>query len=232
MTQTQNGPKMVKRVVAGVFVSYRTVQENYAGERVEVVASADRGQEIELPEQEAKRLDSLAMLAPEGYDGSDVEAAVEARKAAVAENIRRAIDPTAGLTGDLFPVGEITVSPPSLGVPPAGGLIVEGDTGMPDITRATPSQAAGPPRGPGDVTADNGPSAEGFDARGKSVTEVSEWLDKANPNGPQTIAAAHDDAEAAETLKEAEELHTSGDARKTVIEGLDRVIKADDESDE
>lgn len=71
-------------------------------------------------------------------------------------------------------------------------------------------------------------SAGVYDARGKSATELSDWISSEKPNASKTVAAAYDDPATARTLIEAEQAAQAGDGRQTVIERLQPI--ADRES--
>jgi hypothetical protein len=62
-----------------------------------------------------------------------------------------------------------------------------------------------------------------FDARGKSAAEVSEWISSERPNAETTVAAAHNDPDAARVLVEAENAAHENDGRSTVVARLKRI---------
>lgn len=66
-------------------------------------------------------------------------------------------------------------------------------------------------------------SGSAYDARGKSATDLSAWISSARPNASATVAAAHDDPDAAAALIEAEEASHGGDGRATVIDPLTKI---------
>jgi hypothetical protein len=222
-------PEMEKRVVAHVFANYKTVQRNYAGELVEVLPTAARGDEIEVPVEEAARLEQFGTLAPRGWSPGDVFAAIEARRAAVEETIRRGVNPTEGLPHDLFAGPRVTVSPPGGGAEPEGYSMHAGDVGMPDVqpAAAPADDRAAAGRALNREPVGGADAAEGYDARGRDLTEVAAWIEAAKPNAQQTVAAARDDAAAAETVLEAERLTHGGDPRSTVEGPLQRIIESE-----
>jgi hypothetical protein len=69
-----------------------------------------------------------------------------------------------------------------------------------------------------------GTSAAEFDARGKSVQEVVAWLQAEKPNAQATVAAAHDDPDAASTVLDAEVTASGDDPRATVEKPLQKII--------
>lgn len=253
MAELKEMPPLVERVVAAVVVTYRTVQENYAGKIEEVPGTAARGETIKVPKPEAAVLDSLNALAPEGWNAGDVELAIEKQRQFVEETIRRGVNPTEGMPS-LLELGPVTVSPPGLGAQPQGFRLTAGDTGMeplqpPAVPPRGPYEAetgAEPipqevadlaPRGSDIAQASSGKSAaelrqgggEGgaFDARGKSLSEVESWIREQRPTAPQTVAAAKGDAPTAETVLEAEKLAQGGDPRATVEGPLQKVIDSE-----
>jgi hypothetical protein len=189
----------VKRKIKSVFATYRTVARDLAGNEREVTRTAFRGEEVDVPESEAKRLDALG--------------AVE-----IEEVMARALNPTDVAPA---PVGEpVSVSPPPVGIPPAGEYVT-GNTGAPDTEPSTVISGGTindrPLDAPGGTTA--------FVVGDKSVTEVADRLRSESPNATATVAAAGDDPGAAETLLEAERLVRDGDPRATVEKPLQAIIE-------
>jgi hypothetical protein len=205
MTDTQNIERR-EVTVRTVFATYTDVVPSLVpgGNPRLVARSAARGETVTIPAQEADRLEALGAI--ESPDQTAVDAVLE-RALNPADNIAEGGAAVAG-------VEPVTVSPPGLGVAPAGDR-TKGDTGGED---AQPSATASP--GATDASAT-------FDARDASLDDAQAWLRSARPTAPQVVAAANDDPEAAETLLEAERLVRSGDPRKTVEEGLQAVIDGD-----
>lgn len=197
-----------KRTIRAVFATYRDVTKSLAGQDREVTRTGFAGDEVELLPSEEERLEALGALEPK-----DERRSSELQDPTGA--ISRALNPSdnVGEGGALTRTAPITVSPPSLGVPPEGGLLT-GDTGTEDVQ---------PPPG-ADVDGAAGGGAGEFDARGKDLDEVQEWLRSERPTAPQVVSAAGDDPEAAETLLEAERLVRGGDPRATVEKPLQSII--------
>lgn len=196
-----------KRTVRAVFVTYRKTVRSLTGQKREVSRTAFRNEELpdDVPAAEVKRLDALGAL-------DDLDAATA---------LARALNPADNVAEGGGPTTEpVTVSPPGMGAAPAGDH-TKGDTGTEPV------------QPPPDVTPPGGGEGEAgeFDARGKSLDEAQAWLTaEPKPTAPQVVAAAHDDAEAAETLLEAERLTTGQDPRATVEKPLKKIIDADDGS--
>lgn len=67
---------------------------------------------------------------------------------------------------------------------------------------------------------------------GKSVEELTAWLEEERPNAPKTVAAAGDDPELAARLLEAEESVTGREARSSVVSKLQEIIDSAEEEDD
>lgn len=204
--------------ITSVFIQYRDVEEDLAGNRRVVVRTAfpaEHPEGVSIPQVEARRLQGLGAVGA----ATSLEAAVS-----------RALNPLDNRAEGATPApAQLTVSPPPMGTP-ASGEFTAGDTGTGDVPGGDPVP---PPPGPTTPGGDAGGgtttagSGDGFDARGKTVSEVAEWLRAEEPNGTKTVAAAHGDPEAAETLLEAENLVRGGDPRKTVVEPLRKIAESE-----
>lgn len=198
---------MAERTVKAVYVTYREKVEDAAGVKRVVSRTASRGTKVNLSSDEEKRLDALGGLVTDGDESTEAILA-------------RALNPTD--VSQPTPGEPVTVSPPALGGEPAGDQ-TKGDTGADDVQ---PEPGASPEGGGAAA-----PAGAEYDAREKSLDEVTAWLRDAKPSGPKTVAAAHGDAAAAETLIEAEKLVSGDDPRKTVVEPLEKVIASADSGD-
>lgn len=72
--------------------------------------------------------------------------------------------------------------------------------------------------------ASESPPAEGLNF--DSQDELVIWLQENKPTVPQTIAAADGNADKAEALMDAEEEASGGQPRKSVMEGLQKILDA------
>jgi len=188
----------VEVTIKGVFAQYKDTFVDYAGETREVVRTAERGQTVEVPATEAALLRSLGVI-------EDPEAD------ALAATLARAINPNDTNGPGHQPVP--SVSPPSGGVAPVGDLLT-GDTGGPDSPPVVPDAPAGSSAAAGGE----------YDARGREVVEVIEWLEESKPNAGDTISAAQGDAAAAAVLIEAEDTVRGGDPRASVVKALQKIV--------
>lgn len=204
MGKTIEQDDRVEVTITGVFAQYRDVFTDYAGNVHETVRTADRGETVEVPAQEAARLKALGVVADDEAD-------------ALAQALARAVNPNDVQSGQapLVP----SVSPPGGGVAPIGDLLT-GDTGGPDSPPVVPD-GSGPVPQP--VLAPEG-EHRGFDARGKTTVEVIEWLEEGKPSVSEVVAAANGDAEAAKVIIEAEDTVKGGDPRKTVVGPLQKIV--------
>lgn len=198
----------VKRTVSGVFVQYRSVEEDLLGNKVLVMQTADRGEEIELDPREAERLEQAGMLAPEGTSREEIVAAVHRRSEAHAA-LRRALNPADNvLAVDALPNAPESVSPPSLGAAPRGE-IVTGDTGRPDQEPA-----------PGAATESEGEfRADAPDV--ENTTELAAFINEEKLTVPQTVALAEGEPARAAAVLEAEKVATNGQPRAGVVKELE-----------
>lgn len=200
-------PEKTTVTVTGVFAQFVTTRKRITGKVEEVARTAFKGETVEMPKTEADRLAELGMV----------------RELSAQTVLDRALNPSdnvrEGAVGGTQPV---TVSPPSLGVPPQGDLTT-GDTGTADVQPPPETPGGSEPRRAVEPPAPE-EAGDGFDARGKTLDEVRAWLREQKPNGPATIAAANDDAEAAETIVEAEKLVRGSDPRTTVVTPLQAII--------
>lgn len=193
MTQTQ---KKVKRTIRAVFAQYRETRTDLLDNDREIVATARRGETVEVAESEAKRLDALGST-------EEAFAAQAVMDRALSADVPTAPDADA----------RITASPPGRGVAPAGELV------LPHGGEGSGAPVPDPEAGGTTTT-----TTASFDARGASLDEVTAWLRDSSPNATQTVEAANGDAEAAEVLLEAERIVRDGDPRSTVTGPLQKVV--------
>lgn len=203
-------PEKTTVTVTGVFAQFVTTRKRITGKVEEVARTAFKGETVEMPKTEADRLAELGMV----------------RELSAQTVLDRALNPSdnvrEGAVGGTQPV---TVSPPSLGVPPQGDLTT-GDTGTADVQPPPETPGGSEPRRAVEPPAPE-EAGDGFDARGKTLDEVQAWLRRERPNMPATVAAANGDPAAAETVLEAERLARNGDARGDVERNLTAIIDAD-----
>lgn len=199
---------MVKRTVAAVFVQYRTVEKDLLDNDVVVLNTADRGEQIELPESEAKRLE--ASLAPEGTTREDVVAAVVQRSNSIHEAMARALNPADNVLAiGAMPGAQPSVSPPGGGAAPVGDFVT-GDTGGPD---APPVNDLG---GAPDLRVDAPDTSD--------TTALSQFIVSEGLTVPQTVALAEGDPERAAQVLEAEKAaagSAGADPRAGVVKALE-----------
>lgn len=202
----------VKRTVAGVFVQYRSVETDLLGNDVVVLNTADRGDEIELPAQEAQRLESFGMLAPEGTSRDEVVASVVSKADSIHAAMARALNPADNvLAVSALPTAPPSVSPPTGGAAPTGDFVT-GDTGGPD---------APPVNDLGDVSEQPATDLR-VDAPDTSDTAaLAAFIRDEGLTVPQTVALAEGDPERAAQVLEAERTATDGEPRAGVTKSLE-----------
>jgi hypothetical protein len=192
-----------KREVLGVWVTYRDVRTNLLGEKIIVPETGYRGEEVELFEEDEKRLDSLGQLVPKDTGLSAHEIAEQRLEATLA----RALNPV-----DVVPPPEpinIAVSPPSLGATPLGA---EGDV----------IEVGGEPGGK--TTMSEGSSVAAREAlRDGDSEKLAEIIRSERPNAGDTVALAGGDPDKAAVVLEAENAAHDGDGRATVVGPLEKI---------
>jgi hypothetical protein len=219
---------------------------------------ATRAQVVDLVAGEARRLSALNAVRPAGepptYDEMDeAQLAVLATSRGVAVRSSSA-DPDRPLREDyinaLFThdLGSDDAVLRGVGTVPGGVITPESGAGTPEVLidgvhpNPPTEQADSVDTSPADEAAGRigltsqqaadqatGRSGGGvFDARGKSATELSDWISSEKPNAPATIAAAHDDPATARTLIEAEQAAQGGDGRSTVVDKLAVIADRDE----
>lgn len=171
-----------------------------------------RGTKVELTEDQARRLEGLGAVKawdePLSYDEMD----------------------DAQLRGIATQRGVIV---PSSGADPEQPLRTDYINALNSYDLGQDAAVVGASTVPGGVVSVGAANLEpveggGYDARGRSATEVADWIESEKPNASETIAAAGDDPAAAQTVLEAESVATKGDPRKGVADSLQKIIDQGD----
>lgn len=213
--------------VVGVGVTYRDPQAVIGPDgQPQVVynyAVAGRGETVELTDWEARRLEETATIkaadAERTYDemGDDelealtTERTLDVRGSAADGSVRREDRINALLVWD-----QGATSGTSVGITTVPGGIAEARPGTSDGPRVQTGVLA--PTAPDPASA--------------STEDLAEWI-KSGPEGKaltaeETVALAQSDPAKAEAVLEAERMASEGDARKTVVERLERLRDAGD----
>lgn len=234
--------------VVGLGARYLKAAKRIGGDgkpTVQYVDALATGREVvELIEPEAERLLALGAVRPidsaKGYDEMDdaeLRSLASGRGIAVRSS---GADPEQPLRTDymnalaMYDLGADSAVV-AAGTTP-GGVFTAGDRGVspvlvdginPAVSTAQPDHVdtTGLVEGNARSAQAGGVQAEfgAYDARGKSATDLSAWISSAKPNASATVAAAHDDPDAAAALIEAEEASHGGDGRATVIDPLTKI---------
>jgi hypothetical protein len=214
--------------VVGVGVTYRDPQAVIGPDgQPQVVynyAVAGRAETVQLTEWEARRLEDTGTIKPADaertYDemGDDeleamtTERAIDVRGSAADGSVRREDRINALLVFDQGATAGTTV-----GITTVPGGVAEARPGTSDGPRVQTGVLA--------------PTAP--DPAAASTEELAEWI-KSGPEGKaltaeETVALAQSDPARAEAVLEAERAASEGDARKTVVERLERLRDSADE---
>lgn len=225
--------------VRGVGASYLAPKKAIGGDGQPTVIYTSQlaggGQLVDLIAPEAERLEALGAVlpaeAPKGYDElSRAELEILATQRGVTVRSTGA-DSQNPLDDDyrnalaLFDLGSDSALVGAAPVP--GGVANMGADGvgpvLVDGIHPNPGTEQDAETHPVDEPAFAGRASAGFDARGKSASEVSDWITAEKPNAAATVAAAHGDADAARVVLEAESAASKGDPRQTVEAHLKRI---------
>jgi hypothetical protein len=227
MADTAQTPETKAYRVTGVGAIYQKPSQTLGpdGKLTTTMAPAlgGRGEVIELVPFEAERLEALGVVRPDdeprSYDemGDDElerltsERTIEVRGSAVDGSVRREDRINALLVYD-----QGATAGTSVGITTVPGGVAE----------ARPGTSEGPRVQTG-VLAPTAP-----DPASASTDEVAEWI-KSGPEGKsltaeETVALAQNDPARAQAVLDAEQQASQGDARKTVVERLERLRDADD----
>lgn len=218
--------KQAYRVI-GVGVTYRDPQAVIGPDgQPQVVynyAVAGRGEEVQLTDWEAKRLEATGTIKPHdaerSYDelGDDElealtsERTIDVRGSAADGSVRREDRINALLVFD-----QGATAGTSVGITTVPGGIAEARPGTSEGPRIQTGALA--PTAPHPASA--------------STDELAEWI-KSGPEGKQltaeeTVALARNDPAHAQAVLDAEHQAAAGDPRKTVVERLERLADAGD----
>jgi hypothetical protein len=239
--------------VRGVGASYlkpqKTVGPDGQPTVVFVGALAGRGEIVELVKSEAERLGAVGAVvpaeAPKGYDElSRPELEILATSRGVTVRSTSA-DPDNPLDDDyrnalaLFDIGSDAALVGVSSTP--GGVVQSSESAVSPVLVDGVHAAPATDQEDGTETraveerafAQRGHSMTAmFDARGKSASEVSDWIQSERPNAATTVAAANDDPEAARVVLEAEAAAHEGDPRATVARPLEQIADRGGQSGE
>lgn len=214
---------------------------------------------VQLNEHEARRLSALGAVKPAGdpptYDEmGEEQLAILATSRGVTVRSTSA-DPDKPLREDyinalaIHDIGSDDAVLKGVGTAPGGVITPESGGGTPQVLvdgvhpNPPTEQADSVDTSPADEAAGRigltsqqsadqatGRSSGGvFDARGKSATELSDWISSEKPNASATVAAAYDDPATARTLIEAENAAQGGDGRSTVTDKLSTIADREQE---